>query len=113
ATENQGARKNGKTIRVGARSDLEGMRLLAIRKFLEPSGWTTPWPEGIVVETQASLAYRMALVAEGTFDAMISLSRKSDWDLAAGDLIVHEAGGCVTSAEGTVLTYNRETLDQQ
>ena len=112
ASAGGGARKNGVTIRVSAHSELEGAKLLATRNFFEPAHWKTPWPDGITVETRASIAYRMALVAEGEFDAMISLSKKSDWDLAAGDLIVQEAGGRVTSGDSTTLLYNRETPEQ-
>jgi myo-inositol-1(or 4)-monophosphatase len=59
------------------------------------------------LESRASIAYRMALVAKGEFDAMISLSEKSEWDVAAGDLIVREAGGRVTTGEGKLLRYNQ------
>jgi myo-inositol-1(or 4)-monophosphatase len=55
----------------------------------------------------------MALVARGDFDAMISLTDKSDWDLAAGDLIVREAGGRVTSQTGEMLRYNQTQPVQQ
>ena len=75
---------------------------------MEPARWTNPWPESLTFETRASAAYRMALVAAGEFDAMISLSPKSDWDVAAGDLLVHEAGGLVTTQDGELLIYNRE-----
>ena len=75
---------------------------------MDPARWANPWPAPLTVETRASAAYRMALVAAGEFDAMISLSPKSDWDVAAGDLIVHEAGGRVTTREGDTLLYNRE-----
>jgi myo-inositol-1(or 4)-monophosphatase len=30
-----------------------------------------------------------------------------DWDLAAADLLVHEAGGLLTSLDGEPLTYNQ------
>jgi myo-inositol-1(or 4)-monophosphatase len=112
ASAGWGARKDGVPIRVSQQGDLPDARLLATRFFLEPSQWDTPWPENIRIETRASIAYRMALVAEGAFDAMISLSKKSDWDLAAADLIVHEAGGRVTTAEGERLIYNREKFEQ-
>ncbi|MEE9300665.1 MAG: inositol monophosphatase family protein, partial [Alphaproteobacteria bacterium] len=52
--------------------------------------------------------YKLALVAAGRFDALISLWGKHEWDLAAGDLLVSEAGGHVTTAEGEALAYNRE-----
>ena len=35
--------------------------------------------------------------------------RAHDWDLAASDLLVHEAGGRLTNLDGTVPIYNRET----
>ena len=50
-----------------------------------------------------SVAYRLALVACGRADATISLSAKSEWDLAAGVLIVEEAGGVVTDHRGEAL----------
>jgi len=108
ATKGEGARKNGATVRVSARSNFEGVRFLAEKKVMDPARWANPWPHSIRVETRASAAYRMALVTAGEFDAMISLSPKLDWDVAAGDLMVHEAGGRVTTKEGDLLIYNRE-----
>ena len=102
----QGAHVNGAALKVSAKSDFEGSRLLAGRDFIDDPRWPTPWPP-LTVESRASIAYRMALVAKGEFDAMISLSDKSDWDLAAGDLIVREAGGRVTSQTGEMLRYNQ------
>jgi myo-inositol-1(or 4)-monophosphatase len=111
ATKGQGARKNAEPIRVSARTGFEGMRLLAEKKVLDPAHWTAPLPQSIHAETRASAAYRMALVAAGEFDAMVSLRRKSDWDVAAGDLIMHEAGGLVTTREGKTLVYNGEKTE--
>jgi myo-inositol-1(or 4)-monophosphatase len=54
-----------------------------------------------------SLALRLARVAEGTFDAGIAGGSSHDWDLAAADLLVHEAGGALTSFEGATVIYNR------
>lgn len=113
ATKGAGARKNGEPIHVSARDDFEHMRLLAEKAVVDPARWTAPWPQSILGETRASAAYRMALVAAGEFDAMVSLSRKSDWDVAAGDLIVHEAGGLVTTREGAALVYNRENPEHK
>lgn len=108
AVKGSGARLNGKPIHVSARSDFDHMRLLAEKSVTDPSRWTVPWPDTITAETRASAAYRMALVAAGEFDAMISLRPKADWDVAAGDLIVNEAGGRVTTRDDEPLLYNRE-----
>ena len=107
-----GAQVNGVTVNVTAKSEIEGIRLFAGRDLIEDRRWPTPWPP-LTVESRASIAYRMALVAKGEFDAMISLSDKSDWDLAAGDLIVREAGGRVTSQTGETLRYNQVRPVQQ
>jgi myo-inositol-1(or 4)-monophosphatase len=105
-----GATKNGVPIHVAARADITGARLLTERSVIDGPGWATPWPADLHVETRASAAYRMALVAEGAFDAMISLRPKCDWDIAAGDLIVAEAGGRVTAPDGGTLSYNGENV---
>jgi myo-inositol-1(or 4)-monophosphatase len=56
-----------------------------------------------------SLAYRLALVATGRADGLVSLRRVADWDLAAAALMVEEAGGRVTDRFGRHLTLNRPT----
>jgi myo-inositol-1(or 4)-monophosphatase len=60
-----------------------------------------------------SVAYRLALVASGSVDAAFGLNAKQDWDLAAADLIVHEAGGRVTSHDGRPLQYNTSVTTQR
>ena len=53
-----------------------------------------------------SLALRLARVAQGTFDVAIAGGNSHDWDLAAADLLVHEAGGALTDFTGRPLKYN-------
>jgi myo-inositol-1(or 4)-monophosphatase len=54
-----------------------------------------------------ALAYRMTSVAAGKLDAAIASARANDWDLAAADLLVHEAGGRLTELVGKVPRYNQ------
>ena len=54
-------------------------------------------------EKRNAIAYRMALVAAGAFDAAIALSPKWDWDVCAGALIAEEAGGRVSDHHGRAL----------
>jgi myo-inositol-1(or 4)-monophosphatase len=53
-----------------------------------------------------SLALRLARVADGTLDAAFATHTARDWDLAAADLLVHEAGGALTTTGGATLAYN-------
>ncbi|HZS65226.1 MAG TPA: 3'(2'),5'-bisphosphate nucleotidase CysQ [Xanthobacteraceae bacterium] len=54
-----------------------------------------------------SLALRFARVAQGAIDAALASGNSHDWDLAAADLLVHEAGGFLTTFAGQSLIYNR------
>lgn len=64
------------------------------------------WPD-MQYEIVNSMAMRVALVACGEFDAMVSFTNKSEWDIAAADIIIHEAGGLITDGFGQSLTYNK------
>ncbi len=47
-----------------------------------------------------SLALRLARIAAGRLDIAFASADSHDWDLAAADLLVHEAGGALTRFEG-------------
>ncbi|WP_448431698.1 3'(2'),5'-bisphosphate nucleotidase CysQ [Martelella sp. FOR1707] len=57
-----------------------------------------------------SLAYRLALVADGRLDATLVRPNSHDWDLAAADIILTAAGASLVDDAGRPLTYNRRTL---
>lgn len=59
------------------------------------------------VRPRGSTAYKLAGVASGAGDGFISRGPKSEWDVAAGGLIVEEAGGTVSDLRGTPLRCNR------
>jgi myo-inositol-1(or 4)-monophosphatase len=54
-----------------------------------------------------SLAYRLAMVARGAIDATFIKASSHDWDLAAADLILSEAGGAVLDRRGETPFYAR------
>ncbi|HXK54026.1 MAG TPA: 3'(2'),5'-bisphosphate nucleotidase CysQ [Hyphomicrobiales bacterium] len=109
ATTGGGAFLNGRPIKAPPGGSLTGARMLAYDGALRDGRWSRPWPE-MQIERVNSIAYRLCLVASGDFDASISTSPKSDWDLAAADLIVHEAGGRVTAFNGASFVYNRHAF---
>ncbi|MEM6847892.1 MAG: inositol monophosphatase [Pseudomonadota bacterium] len=53
-----------------------------------------------------SLALRLMRVADGTFGGVITKAGPHHWDLAAADIIVQEAGGLLTSLNGSEPRYN-------
>jgi myo-inositol-1(or 4)-monophosphatase len=80
--------------------------MLAHKSGLTGKKWHKAWPE-LELHSVNSIAYRFCLVAAGEYDATLSSSAKSDWDIAAGDLILHEAGGVATSFNGAPFVYNK------
>lgn len=52
-----------------------------------------------------SLAYRVAMVAAGRIDATFVKANAHDWDLAAADLILGEAGGGIINRAGSAPSY--------
>ncbi|WP_102109135.1 3'(2'),5'-bisphosphate nucleotidase CysQ [Oceaniglobus roseus] len=105
AAAGQGATLNGAPIRTSAATDPETATLLASRPVVHPDRWRAPMPT-FARHFRPSLAYRLCLVAEGRFDAMLALRPTWEWDVAAGTLIVTEAGGTATSRTGAPLTFN-------
>lgn len=110
AAKGEGAKLNGAPIHVGGCNTLEGCRMLASKATLQSPRWA-PWPE-MYVEVPNSIAYRVALVAGGAFDAAITMAQIHDWDLAAADVIIREAGGVISSIEGQTPRYNRPEVAQ-
>ncbi len=69
------------------------------------------WPQGVPDFERSyrpSLAYRMGLVAEGRFDAMLTFRPTWEWDVAAGALIIAEANGQCTDPVGRPLLFNND-----
>jgi len=60
-----------------------------------------------------SLAYRLAMVADGTVDLALASPNAHDWDIAAADLLIHEAGGCLTDLKNLKPCYNMPKTTHQ
>ncbi|MBA5866783.1 MAG: 3'(2'),5'-bisphosphate nucleotidase CysQ [Nitrospira sp. CR1.3] len=54
-----------------------------------------------------SIANALALVAAGRVQATITAEPENEWDIAAGVLLIQEAGGTITDADGNPFRFNR------
>ncbi|WP_026613011.1 3'(2'),5'-bisphosphate nucleotidase CysQ [Ensifer aridi] len=104
ATLDGEARKNGDAIavrdagdilKIAIAEDLIGKLALPYRKTM------------LRVSHVPSLAYRLAMIADGRIDGTVVKRNSHDWDLAAADLILSRAGGALRSVDGEPLSYNR------
>ena len=100
-----GATRNGAPIAVSDGTEVEQTRIAGPRKLMERLAATAP--PFTVMPRMHSLALRLTRVAQGVFDAAIAGGNSYDWDLAAADLLVHEAGGTLAPVGGGTVTYNR------
>jgi myo-inositol-1(or 4)-monophosphatase len=100
-----GATRNGAPIAVSPGTGIDGARIAGPRKLMERLERFAP-PVAVMPRIR-SLALRLARVAQGVFDAAIAGGNSHDWDLAAADLLVHEAGGTLAPVGGGTVIYNR------
>lgn len=102
ATVGRGAFRNGTRLHVGPES---ASPLVAGPKSLFDDG-AIAWPANFRRGPYyPSLAYRLAMVASGELDATFVKPNAQDWDVAAADLILREAGGRLVDIKGNSLRY--------
>ncbi|GEP02467.1 inositol monophosphatase family protein [Methylobacterium oxalidis] len=111
AVAGAGARRDDVPIAVSACTDLPGARVTGPKPMIErlARGLTREGvePDFVRIDRVPSLALRVARVAEGAIDVGLVSSDARDWDLAAADLILREAGGSVCDLAGRRTVYNR------
>jgi len=108
ATAGGGATLNGEAIRAPPTCAFDGCGVIVRPEIHERLKKNPQWPvTRILAPMPNSIAYRLALVAAGRWDAAIGLQATNDWDIAAAVLIVEEAGGVVTNGEGAPFAFNQ------
>ena len=109
-----GARLNSEPISV-SKVDVEaGARVIVDEAVIKHPAWPKPWPELVLPKPKPNATlYRMALVAAGRWDATFALVSKFDWDLAAGAVLVAEAGGVASTHIGENFRFNRNITAQR
>lgn len=108
ARKGGGARRNGAPIQATNRSLEAGTRLITNEGVVSHPAWREKWPEVHLARPKPNATLlRLALVAAGEWDAVMVLAEKADWDLAAGAVLVSEAGGRITTHAGEQLVFNR------
>ena len=100
-----GARLNGVPVTASGTDSLDGARLLMSRSELRRADWPQDLGE-CAMTSISSMAYKLALVAAGRFDATATMWPKNEWDIVAGDLLVREAGARMSDSAGVPFAYN-------
>lgn len=106
AAKGRGAFQGDERIRVTDQRGSNRIRLLVSRSEDNRGEWERFKPHFDIRPTGGT-AYKMALVARGDADGCFTLQPKSEWDVCAGHVLVTEAGGVMTDADGNAVNYNR------
>ncbi|MDB5511581.1 MAG: 3(2),5-bisphosphate nucleotidase CysQ [Enterovirga sp.] len=104
AEQGLGAWRDGHRLEVSRATALSGLSVAGPKPFVDRLEAAVPdlkRPPRI-----PSLALRIARVAEGAVDAGLVSSDARDWDIAAADLILREAGGILSGLDGQAPRYN-------
>jgi myo-inositol-1(or 4)-monophosphatase len=117
AEKGRGAFLNGRRLRVAARKELsDAVAAWGIPHHGEVERHALFQQELALIQTKlagirqiGSAALELAYVAAGRLDIMQARGL-SPWDMAAGILLVREAGGFITSAEGGKPPYETGTV---
>lgn len=100
-----GSTLNGVSLTATQAGMEPGSTVLAARPSFDEKHWQNG-PPPLDRHYRPSLAYRLSLVGQGRFDSMLTLRPSWEWDIAAGALIVTEAGGRITDRTGAPLRFN-------
>jgi len=112
ATLGGGTRLDGRLVRVLDSEDLAAVRLL-VSRHEHRTGRLAPLEGRLPMEPVGSAAYKLALVAGGLCHGTFTVHPRSEWDLAAGALLIQEAGGVVTDSLGRPLHFSQRDLVRQ
>lgn len=105
AIKDQGAWFNHDPIKCQASSQ-DKLKILASRTEIANGDWQQ-FLKINEIKPMGSIAYKLALIAAGFADSTFSLSPKCEWDIAAGVLLVREAGGLVTDKYKNNFVFNQ------
>lgn len=105
ATLGGGATRNGAAIAPRI-ATIEDATILSAKINLDPQFWKDGAVPAVKRTFRSSLAYRLCLVADGSFDGMMTFRPSWEWDIAAGALIASEAGAVVTDQTNRPLRFN-------
>lgn len=109
ARTGHGAFLNGKRLAVEDAATIDGARVMATKGMFKKPIWPQQWP-AMRHSFVPSIAYRLMSVAAAKAHAALSITRLSEWDIAAATLIIREAGGIITALDGAPFTFNKDYL---
>jgi 3'(2'), 5'-bisphosphate nucleotidase len=99
-----GALHNGKVLKIQTNNEIQ----VLIDNYPEPRGIARNIFNGLNIVKYiecGSIALKICRIADGTADIFFKNVEVKDWDIAAPQLIIEEAGGILRNGDGEKITY--------
>lgn len=80
---------------------------IALSPWEQHAGRFKTVEEHAASQPMRSIAWALALTASGRIHAVATLESQNEWDIAAGALLIEEAGGTALDGTGQALRFNR------
>ncbi len=101
----QGAKLNGRSVFCDHK--VQGKPQVEVSRSDIEKGKFSAFDSQLELRPCGSIAYKLARLAAGQSDSTLSVTPKNEWDIAAGVVLVAEAGGIVTDLSGSPYQFNR------
>jgi myo-inositol-1(or 4)-monophosphatase len=85
----------------------ESRPMIALSPWEQHLGRFTTMEEHAASRPMKSIAWALALTASGRIHAVATFEPENEWDVAAGALLIEEAGGTAWDGAGRALDFNR------
>jgi len=106
ATIGSGTRLNGKPVLCNHPYD--GKAMVEVSRSDIEKGRFSQYESDLDLLPCGSIAYKLARLSVGLADSTLSVTPKNEWDIAAGVILVKEAGGVVTDLAGQEYVFNQK-----
>jgi myo-inositol-1(or 4)-monophosphatase len=105
AVKGEGTRLNGQSVL--CQHKLTGRPKVEVSRSDIEKGRFSEYAADLELLPCGSIAYKLARLAAGRVDSTLSVTPKNEWDIAAGVILVMEAGGRVTDLAGKAYVFNQ------
>ena len=92
------------------RSDFEGIKAVSYSNELKPVISEFHKKFGVKKFVKMKSSLKFCVVAAGEYDLYVTEPRASEWDIAAGHVILKNAGGTITDFEGNEIIYGKKNF---
>jgi myo-inositol-1(or 4)-monophosphatase len=110
ATRGGGATCNGQPIHVSPAAVPSAFDTLVSRNESR-RGEFEAYQNTLSLRAMGGMSHKLVLVARGEADATFTCNPRNEWDIAAGVVILAEAGGVMTRLDGSAIKFNQPSTE--